>query len=117
MPAVDVSEETFKKLLELKNHWSLNFRKVTNREALQRMDAARRAIYGYDSSTPVEKVEELFRRRTKEENERDMERFSAEMNRLASSGLDLEPGYTMDEHLAKMLQLVSESEDISAPLF
>ncbi len=117
MREIEVSEETFQKLLELKNHWSLNFRKVTNKEALQRIDAARREIYGYDSSTPVAEVEKLFSTRSKEENERDMERFAREMNRLVKSGTDLEPEYTLDEHIAMIVHVIDESEDIASPLF
>jgi len=108
MRQISVSENTFRKLIELKNHWSFQHRTVTNKDVLQELDRIKMEIYGYDSKTPVEKIEEISNKKTKEKLIEEMDAFSKAYNKLLVSGYDFEPGYTIDEHIKTMIKAIEE---------
>ncbi|NOZ76466.1 MAG: hypothetical protein GXO65_02060 [Euryarchaeota archaeon] len=117
MRQIEVSEETFRRLVRLKNHWSFQYGRVTNPEVLRMLDGLKRDIFGYDSSASPEEVERISNRKSRDQLEAEMERFSRAVNELLTSGYDFDPGYTMDEHIRKMLQVLEDSEDVAVPLF
>jgi GTP cyclohydrolase I len=117
MRQIPVAEDTFRKLIELKNHWSFQYRKVTNKEVLKILDKIKMEIYGYDSSTPSTEIERISNSKTREQLEREMERFAKAYKELLVSGYDFEPNYTLDEHIKKMIEVITESEEIQTPIY
>jgi hypothetical protein len=116
MRQVQLSEGTFRKLVELKNHWSFQHRRVTNPEVLKILDKLKKEIFGYGSSASAEEIERISKQKSRDQLETEMERFSRAVNKLLVSGYDFEPQYTFDEHIKKMIEVLEESE-VASPLF
>lgn len=110
MRQVQLSEETFRKLIELKNHWSLQHRRVTNKQVLHLLGEAKRRIFGYGIDASPEEIEEISKRKTRAELEEEMERFSRAYKKLLISGYDFEPEYTLDMHIRKMIDAINQGE-------
>lgn len=108
MRGISLSEETFRALVVLKNHWSFQRNRVTNNDVLRALEELKRGIYGYDSTTPPEAVEELFKKRSRGENERDIERFAKAYRELLASGYDFEPEFTIDQCIKEMLGVINQ---------
>ncbi|MFQ5975200.1 MAG: hypothetical protein ACE5J5_02645 [Candidatus Hydrothermarchaeales archaeon] len=117
MRQIEMSEETFRKLIELKNHWTFQHRKVTNKDVINSIEKAKMDIYGYNSTTPLKDLEKIANSKTKEELQAEMERFAGFLKELLTSGYDFEPEYTIDEHIKKMIGVINEGEDILTPIF
>lgn len=110
MRQVQLSEENFRKLIELKNHWSFQRRRVTNPEVLRVLDKLKRETFGYGSAASAEEIERISRQKTRDQLEAEMERFSRALNKLLVSGYDFEPEYTLDMHVKKMLDAINRGE-------
>ena len=108
MRSISLSEETFRALVILKNNWSFQRNRVTNREVVKVLEETKRSVYGYDSTTPPKEVEALFKKRSREENERDMERFARAYRELLASGYDFEPEFTVDQCIKEMLGVINQ---------
>ncbi len=117
MKEIQISEETYRSLLVLKNHWSFTYRKITNKEVIQRLESLKKETFGYDSTATDEEIERISCEKTRDQLERESERFQQGYRGLLGSGLDFEPKYTMDQHLKKMIELIEEGEEIGTPLF
>jgi hypothetical protein len=117
MRQVPLSEDTFRRVVELKNHWSFQYRKVTNPQVLKILDEIKRQIFGYDSSTPIEEIEEISRKKTRDQLEEERERFSRAYKELLVSGYDFEPEYTIDEHIRKMVEVINQGEEVPVPIY
>jgi hypothetical protein len=117
MRKIEVSEETFRRLVRLKNHWSFHHRKVTNPEVLKILDGLKREIFGYGSSASPQEIERVSSQKSRDRLESEMERFSKGVADLLVSGYDFEPEYTMDEHILKMIEVLEDREDVAAPVF
>lgn len=110
MRRIELSEETFRKLVELKNHWSFQHRRVTNKEVLRLLDEAKRRIFGYGNDASPEEIMEISRRKTRAELEEEAERFSKVYRELLVSGYDFEPEYTFDMHIRKMIEAINRGD-------
>ncbi len=108
MRQIQLSEETFRKLVKLKNHWSFQNNRVTNPKVLKVLDELKLKIFGYDSSAPPEEIERISNKKSREQLEDEMEQFSRVLNDLLVSGYDFDPGYTLDEHIKKMIETFAE---------
>ena len=108
MRSISLSEETFRALVILKNNWSFQRNRVTNKDVLKALEETKRGIYGYDSTTPPKEVEEFFRKRSREENERDGERFAKAYREILASGYDFEPEFTVDQCIKEMLGVIDQ---------
>ena len=113
MRQINISEENFRKLIELKNHWSFQRGQVTNPKVIQVLEELKLKIFGYNSSMSDARIDEIARKKTKEQLQEDAERFSNVYKDLLASGYDFEPEYTIDEHIKKMLEIVDQGGDIS----
>jgi hypothetical protein len=114
---IQCSEETFRRLLTLKNHWSFTHRKVTNNEVLDKLKALKIEIFGYDSRASLETIERISYEKTRDQLEEESERFQRGYRILLETGLDFEPEYSLDQHLRKMVELIDESDEIGVPIF
>ena len=103
-----MSEETFRELVKLKNHWSFQHRRVTNPKVLEILDKLKSEIFGYGNSAPAEEIERISNRKSRDQMEAEMDRFSKHLNELLVSGYDFEPGYTIDEHIKTMIRAIEE---------
>jgi predicted CopG family antitoxin len=112
MRQINISEENFRKLIELKNHWSFQHRRVTNPKVIQVLEELKLKIFGYNSSMSDAQIDEIARKKTKEQLLEEAERFSNVYKDLLVSGYDFEPEYTIDEHIRKMLEIVDQGGDI-----
>jgi predicted CopG family antitoxin len=117
MRQIEVSEETFRALVRLKNHWSFQYREVTNPEVLKLLDGLKREIFGYGSSASAEEIERISNQKSRDRLEAEMEDFSKALNELLTSGYDFEPGYTLDDHINRMIQVLEDSGAGAAPIF
>ncbi len=117
MHKIEITEETHEKLLTLKNHWSLTYRKITNKVVLEKIDSLKEEIFGYSAATKPEQIVRISASKTRSQLEAESDRFQNEFNKILKSGLDFEPEYTMNEHLKKMAELFDESTEIGMPLF
>jgi hypothetical protein len=114
---IQCSEETLRRLLTLKNHWSFSHRKVTNDEVLEKLKALKNEIFGYEAGASPETIERISNEKTRDQLEEESERFQRGYRILLESGLDFEAEYTLDQHLRKMAELIDESDEIGAPIF
>jgi len=105
---IQVSEETFRKLIELKNHWSFQHRKVTNPKVIKILEELKLKIFGYNSSMSDAQIEEIARKKSKAQLQEESERFSNVYRDLLVSGYDFEPEYTIDEHIKRMLDVINQ---------
>lgn len=112
MRQIQLSEENFRKLVELKNHWSFQHGRVTNPKVVKVLEELKLKIFGYNSSTPDAQIDEIARKKSKAQLEEESERFSNVYRDLLVSGYDFEPEYTIDEHIKKMLDVV-QGGDVS----
>ncbi len=112
MRQIMVSESTFRKLIELKNHWSFQQGRVTNPEVLRILNKVKKEIFGYTDSTPPREIEEICKKKSREQLEMERERFTEAYQKLLVSGYDFEPEYTLDEHIRRMLELIDEEKEI-----
>lgn len=117
MTELELPIQTFKELVRLKNHWSYHYRQVTNPEVQKAIDEKKREIFGYDSQTPHKEIERVSNKKSRDQLEAEMEAFSKVMKELLVSGYDFEPGFSFDELIQKMVQIIEDSEDIAAPMF
>jgi hypothetical protein len=117
MPKIEITEETHEKLLTLKNHWSLTYRKITNKVVLEKIDSLKEEIFGYGPATKPEEIQRISASKSRSQLESESGRFQIEFNKILKSGLDFEPEYTMNEHLQKMAELIDDSAEIGTPLF
>jgi predicted CopG family antitoxin len=108
MRQIQLSEETFRKLVKLKNHWSFQNNRVTNPKVLKVLDELKSKIFGYDSSASAEEIERISNQKTRDQLEDEMERFSRVLDDLLVSGYDFDPSYTFDEHIQKMIESLEE---------
>jgi hypothetical protein len=108
MRSVQVSEDTFRKLVKLKNHWSFQNNRITNPQVLKVLDELKGKIFGYDSNAPAEEIERISNKKSRDQLEDEMEQFSRVLDDLLVSGYDFDPGYTLDEHIRKMIDEVEE---------
>ena len=108
MRQIQVSEETFRKLIELKNHWSFQHRKVTNPKVIKILEELKLKIFGYNSSMSDAQIEEIARKKSKAQLQEESERFSNVYRDLLVSGYDFEPEYTIDEHIKRMLDVINQ---------
>lgn len=104
-----MSEDTFRRLVRLKNHWSFHHRRVTNPEVLRILDKLKRDIFGYGSNASAEEIERISKHKPRDQLEAEMERFSKAVNELLVSGYDFEPEYTFEQHIRKMIEVIEES--------
>ncbi|MFQ5887244.1 MAG: hypothetical protein ACE5HY_00935 [Candidatus Hydrothermarchaeales archaeon] len=109
MREIQLSDKTFKELVKLKNHWSFQYRRVTNPDVLKLLDKHKKEIFGYDSSASMEEIEQISNQKSRDQLEDEMERFNRALNELLVSGYDFEPGYTFDEHVKKMIEAIEEN--------
>ncbi|MEE8322143.1 MAG: hypothetical protein V3R57_00770 [Candidatus Bathyarchaeia archaeon] len=117
MSSVELSEETLRRLMELKNHWSYTYRKVTNPDVVKMIEEFKLRVFGYNSYTPVDEIEGIAKSKSREQLEKENDRFSSGMRELLKSGHDFEPEYTIDEHIRKMVELIDQSDEIPPPMF
>jgi len=119
MPSIElqISEETHRRLLILKNHWSFTYRKVTNDDVIEKLNSLKKEIFGYGPDAFSEDIQKISIKKTKNELVEEAERFQRGFKILLESGLDFEPEYTMDMHLKKMVELIENNDEIGAPLF
>lgn len=108
MRQIQLSEDTFRKLVKLKNHWSFQNNRVTNPKVLKVLDELKGKIFGYDSTASAEEIERISNAKSRDQLEDEMEQFSRVLNDLLVSGYDFDPGYTLDEHIRKMIETVEE---------
>jgi predicted CopG family antitoxin len=108
MRQIQLSEETFRKLVKLKNHYSFQNNRVTNPKVLKVLDELKSKIFGYDSAAPPEEIERISNKKSRDQLEDEMEQFSRVLNDLLVSGYDFDPGYTLDEHIKKMIETFEE---------
>ncbi len=108
MRQIQVSEETFRKLIELKNHWSFQHRKITNPKVIKVLEELKLKIFGYNSSMSDAQIEEIARKKSKAQLQEESERFSNVYRDLLVSGYDFEPEYTIDEHIKRMLDVINQ---------
>jgi predicted CopG family antitoxin len=113
MRQINISEENFRKLIELKNHWSFQHRRVTNPKVVQILEELKLKIFGYNSSMSDAQIDEIACKKTKEQLQEEAERFSNVYRDLLVSGYDFEPEYTIDDHIKKMLEVIDQDGDIS----
>jgi hypothetical protein len=104
-------------LLALKNHWSLNYRKVSNKSVLEKLSTLKRETFGFDSTAPVEEIERMSMKKTRDQLEKESERFQRGCGELLRLGIDFEPEYTFEQHIRKMVELIEDNEEIGAPIF
>jgi cob(I)alamin adenosyltransferase len=109
MRQIPLSEETFRSLVRLKNHWSLHHRKVTNPEVLRILEELKREIFGYGASASEEEIERISRQKSRDRLEGEMDRFSRALGELLVSGHDFEPQYTFDQHIRTMIRVIEEN--------
>lgn len=110
MKQLSVPEELYKKLLTLKNHYTFTSRKITNSEALAKLEEAKKRIFGYNNKSPKEEIEKIIKTKTRAELEEESEKFAKFYKELISSGIDFEPEYRIEEHLKKIIEMI-ESEN------
>jgi predicted CopG family antitoxin len=110
MRQIQLSEETFRKLVKLKNHWSFQHRRVTNPEVLKIIDKLKREIFGYSSTASAEEIERISKQKSRDQLEAEMDRFSRALNKLLASGYDFEPEYTLDMHIKRMMDAIDQGE-------
>ena len=108
MRQIQLSEETFRKLVKLKNHWSFQNNRVTNPKVLKVLDELKLKIFGYDGSAPPEEIERISNKKSRDQLEDEMEQFSRVLNDLLVSGYDFDQSYTLDEHIKKMIDAIEE---------
>ena len=108
MRQIQLSEETFRKLVKLKNHYSFQNNRVTNPKVLKVLDELKSKIFGYDRSAPPEEIERISNKKSRDQLEDEMEQFSRVLDDLLVSGYDFDPGYTIDEHIKKMIDAFEE---------
>lgn len=117
MSSVELSEETLGRLLGLKNHWSFTYRRVTNPDVVKMIEEFKLRVFGYNSYTPLEEIERTAKSKSREQLEKENERFANGLRELLKSGHDFEPEYTLDEHIRKMIEVIDQGEDIPPPMF
>jgi len=105
---IQISEENFRKLIELKNHWSFQHRRVTNPKVIKILEELKLKIFGYNSSMSDAQIEEIARKKNKAQLQEESERFSNVYRDLLRSGYDFEPEYTIDKHIKKMLDVINQ---------
>jgi hypothetical protein len=117
MPTIEITKETHQKLMNLKNHWTITYRQITNQTALEQIEELKEGIFGCKSTATAEEIQQASNLKSRSRLEGESERFQKELQKIVSSGIDLEAGYTMNEHLKKMAELIDENTEIGAPLF
>jgi len=108
MRQIQLSEETFRKLVKLKNHYSFQNNRVTNPKVLKVLDELKSKIFGYASSAPPEEIERISNKKSRDQLEDEMEQFQRVLNDLLVSGYDFDPRYTIDEHIKKLMETFEE---------
>ena len=108
MRQVQVSEDTFRKLVRLKNHWSFQNNHITNPKVLKVLDELKSKIFGYDSTASAREIERISTKKSRDQLEDEMERFTRVLDDLLVSGYDFDPGYTLDEHVRRMIDTIEE---------
>lgn len=117
MMEISITNETHRRLLSLKNHWSFTQRKVTNKIVLTKLNECKRDIFGYDENASIQEIEEASLTKPREQLEKESEGFQRALNVLIESGIDFEPEYTLDQHLRKMAELIEDGNDTALPIF
>ncbi|NOZ58869.1 MAG: hypothetical protein GXO66_04755 [Euryarchaeota archaeon] len=112
---IELDEATFRRLVKLKNHWSFQYRRVTNPRVREIIEKLKLEIFGYNSSTPASEVERIIAGKSRDQLEREAEAFARAMDKLLLSGYDFEPEYSFAEHIAKMIEVIENSD--AAPVF
>ena len=117
MPTIEITKETLQTLLNLKNHWTVTYRQITNQTALDQIETIKEEIFGYKRTAIAEEILQISNLKSRTQLEFESEKFQKEIQKLITSGLDLEAEYTMNEHLKKMAELIDESAEIGTPIF
>ncbi len=117
MREIKLEEDTFRRLVRLKNFWSLEYRKVTNPRVIEFIEKIKLEIFGYNSHTPEDEVDRIVKSKSKEQLQKEAEAFSRAIEKLLVSGYDFEPEYTFDQHIKKMLEVIEEGEEIARPIY
>ena len=117
MPTIEITKETQQKLLTLKNHWTIIYRQITNQKALEKIETIKKEIFGYNSNTPPEEIRQVSNQKSRSQLETESGKFQKELQKIITSEIDLEPNYTINEHLKKMAELIDENTEIGTPLF
>ncbi len=117
MIEITITDETHRRLLSLKNHWSFTHRKVTNKTILSKLNECKKEIFGYPENASAKDIEEASHAKTREQLEKESDLFQHALKALIESGIDFEPEYTFDEHLRKMAELIEEASDTALPIF
>ncbi len=117
MGSVELSEETLRRLMALKNHWSYTYRRVTNPDVVKMIEEFKLRVFGYNSYTPVDEIEENAKSKSREQLEKENDRFANGMMELLKSGHDFEPEYTLDAHIGKMVEVIDQGDEIPPPMF
>ncbi len=74
-------------------------------------------VFGYNSTTPVDEIERIAKTKSREQLEKENDRFAHGMRELLKADYDFEPEYTIDEHIKKMIEVIDRGDDIPAPMF
>ncbi len=106
MRQIQISEENFRRLVKLKNHWSFQHGRITNPEVMNLLDGLKKEIFGYGGSASADEIERISKQKSRDQLEAEMGRFSRALDELLVSGHDFEPGYTLDEHIKKMIDVI-----------
>lgn len=114
---VKLSEETVRRLMALKNHWSFTYRKVTNPSVVKMIEEFKLRVFGYNSTTPVEEIERIAKGKSRDQLEKENERFASGVKELLKKDYDFEPEYTLDDHVRKMLEIIDQGEELPPPIF
>ncbi|MEE9594861.1 MAG: hypothetical protein V3V92_05620 [Candidatus Hydrothermarchaeales archaeon] len=117
MSSVELSEETLRRLMEMKNHWSYTYRRVTNPDVVKMIEEFKLRVFGYNSYTPVDEIEEIAKSKSREQLEKENERFANGIRELLKKDYDFEPEYTLDEHIRKMIEVIDQGDEIPPPMF
>ncbi len=103
--------------MTLKNHWSFTYRKVTNPTVEKMIEEFKLRVFGYNSRTSVDEIERIAKSKSREQLEKENERFANGMREFLKSGHDFEPEYTLDEHIRKMVEVIDQGEEVPPPIF
>jgi hypothetical protein len=103
--------------MELKNHWSYTYRRVTNPEVVKMIEEFKLRVFGYNSYSSLEDIERIAKSKSRDQLEKENERFANGMRELLKSGHDFEPEYTLDKHIQKMIEVIEQGEEIPPPTF
>jgi len=111
MKQLSISDELYNKILALKNHCSATCRKITNKQVVEKIEEAKKQIFGYGSKTPKEEIEKIAKTKTRDELEQENEKFAEFYKKLIAAGIDFEPEYKIEEHLKRMIETAENPEE------